>query len=220
MSPQADTVDFTQPQYIAGVYNECAEEYAEAFHNQATVAVDLPRLERLVDLSGAAQGLALDVGCGSGMHYEFFAGKGFSWVGIDVASGMLAAGRCRGVTGLLTQADATALPVRTGAADVVVALESLVHMGINGLRRALAEIRRVLRPGGYALLGLQIGDGQRHVRYPLGPRRTLSLLLLDEVAFARECATLALEVVWSERRTALAGETDFEKLMAIVQMPP
>lgn len=217
MSPRPNTLDVTEARYIATVYNECAEEYAEAFHNQATVAVDVPRLERLLDLSGAAPGLVLDIGCGPGMHYDFFAGKGLAWVGIDVASRMFVAGRRRGVAGPLLQADATALPIRTGAAGMVVALESLVHMGIAGLRRALTEIRRVLRPERHALLGLQIGDGEQSVPYPIGPQRTLNVLLLNEAAFTRECRSIGLHVVWSERREPLPGETDFEKLMVIVQ---
>jgi ubiquinone/menaquinone biosynthesis C-methylase UbiE len=219
MDASIRTADLTQWRYVGSVYSECAEAYADAFHNEATVAVDIPRLERLVHLSNASRGRVLDIGCGSGMHAGYFASRGLTWIGVDVASGMFAAGRRRGVSESFVQADVSALPIRSGAADMAIALESLVHMGITGLRRTLVEIRRVLCPGGYALLGLQIGYGERSVRYPIGPGRVLEVLLLDEHLFAEECRRLALEVTWLERRRPLSSETEFEKLMAIVKTP-
>lgn len=150
--------------HVCAVYDNCADEYARAFHNRDTVAVDAPRLERLITTAGTSRGCVLDIGCSTGMHAEFFRRRGFHWIGLDIASRMFVAGRRLGVTAHFVLGDAVAVPFCTKSADLVVALESLVHLGIDGLRSALAEIVRLLKPHGAALLGLQIGKiGRAHV---------------------------------------------------------
>lgn len=51
----------------------------------------------------------------------------------------------------LLQAEATNLPLMDGAFDAVLALDILEHVDDQ---RLLAEVQRVLRPGGLAIIGL------------------------------------------------------------------
>jgi SAM-dependent methyltransferase len=69
---------------------------------------------------------------------------------IDVAPAMLARSRAKGLP--VVRADATALPVASGAVDVVL-MVSMLHL-VHGWRDALAEVARVLRPGGRLALML------------------------------------------------------------------
>jgi len=89
----------------------------------------------------------LDVGCGTGQSLRIYRERAGLYVGIDLSLGALrlAAGRFRGASWM--QADALRLPCRSGSFDVVAFSSVLHHIGDR--RGALAEARRVLRPGGW-----------------------------------------------------------------------
>ena len=93
----------------------------------------------------------VDVGCGNGRYLQLARERGASSVvGCDLAAGMLA-GIDRAAAGpLLVQADAQSLPLATGSVDVALAMHMLYH--VPDRARAIREIRRVVRPGGVALV--------------------------------------------------------------------
>ena len=88
-----------------------------------------------------AEGLArvLDVGCGEGELARYLPDG--AWVGLDNSQTMLGRGPAGGVRG-----EATALPFPDESFDGVAILYILYHL--SDPRRALAEARRVMRPGG------------------------------------------------------------------------
>ncbi len=100
----------------------------------------------------------LDIGCGSGRHTaEAYRFDGITAIGVDRNRDDLKAARDRlefhdrlkahgGGAWCLTAADALALPFAGQAFDVVICSEVLEH--IPDHRRAMAEIVRVLKPGG------------------------------------------------------------------------
>jgi len=96
-------------------------------------------------------GRVLDVGCGAG-HLSFAVAPGVSEiVASDLSPGMLAAVRDeaqrRGLSNLVThQASAEALPFEDACFDAVCTRFSAHHWA--DLATGLAEIRRVLKPGG------------------------------------------------------------------------
>jgi len=88
-----------------------------------------------------AEGLArvIDVGCGEGELARYLPDG--AWVGLDNSQTMLDRGPAGGVRG-----EATALPFPDESFDGVAILYILYHL--SDPRRALAEARRVMRPGG------------------------------------------------------------------------
>ena len=96
----------------------------------------------------------LDVGCGGGLLAPHI--RGYRHVGVDLVASGLRLARCHGVQPVL--GDATALPVRDQSADVVVAGEIFEH--VDDLPSVVAEIARVLRPGGLVVADT-ISDGVR-----------------------------------------------------------
>lgn len=84
----------------------------------------------------------LDAGCGNGAYLRALRGRPVRAVGCDLSPGMLAAAGHPH----LVNADITALPLRDGAADVVLAIHMLYH--VPDRLAAIAELRRVLVPGG------------------------------------------------------------------------
>jgi ubiquinone/menaquinone biosynthesis C-methylase UbiE len=95
-------------------------------------------------VTGAA-GRTLDVGCGTGRNLPFF-DAGARVVGLDPAPDSLRAARRRAPGVRLVQGDAQALPFRDGVFDTVVS--GLVFCSVPDPARGLAEVKRVLVPGG------------------------------------------------------------------------
>lgn len=98
----------------------------------------------------ALPGRILDVGCGTGAVMERLQAR--SWtVGVDFSRDALAYSSERGLRNL-SLGDAQKLPFRDAVFDTVVSLDTVEHVPDDGL--ALAEIYRVLRPGGVFVMNV------------------------------------------------------------------
>lgn len=99
-----------------------------------------------------------DVACGIGTQLIGLARLGHHLVGTDISAGALrrAARECEaaGVAATLAVADMRALPLDDGCVDAVVCADNaLPHLlADDDALTALAEMRRVLRPGGTAVV--------------------------------------------------------------------
>lgn len=93
-------------------------------------------------------GSVLEIGVGTGLVAAGLAELGRAPVGVDLSGPMLARASAR-IPGRLALGDAERLPVATGA----VAAAYLVHVLhlVGDIPRTLAEVVRVLRPGGTAV---------------------------------------------------------------------
>jgi SAM-dependent methyltransferase len=101
----------------------------------------------LLEAAGATAGRALlDVACGPGPVSAAAVARGCMVTGVDFAAAMVALARARVPTARFHEADAEALPLPDGGVDAVVSNFGLHHFPFPV--RALAEMRRVLRPGG------------------------------------------------------------------------
>lgn len=99
--------------------------------------------------------LHLDVGTGTGRMLEIFAERAEDGMGVDLSREMLTVARSKMseaglVNRLVRQADATALPLEPGAADLITVHQVLHYLDTP--ERAIAEWARVLAPGGLLLL--------------------------------------------------------------------
>jgi len=92
-----------------------------------------------------ARGRTLDLGCGTGRNLPLFP-PAVRAVGLDPSLPSLQRARRRAPGVPLVQASAEALPFRDGSFDTVVS--GLALCSVPDPARGLAEIRRVLRPGG------------------------------------------------------------------------
>lgn len=103
-------------------------------------------------------GRVLDLPCGWGRHANLLAEAGQDVVGTDLSPVFLAQaaeqGRARGLMPRFAAADMRELPFRDGTFDAVVNLYSSLGLFLDDAEdvRAMAEARRVLRPGGRFLV--------------------------------------------------------------------
>jgi SAM-dependent methyltransferase len=83
----------------------------------------------------------------------YLARQGFEMYGTDIDSQGLARARNwleqEGLSVYLAIADMEALPFPDGFFDAVVSTNVIHHNLLDGIRRTMAGVRRVLRPGGW-----------------------------------------------------------------------
>jgi SAM-dependent methyltransferase len=122
--------------------------------------VDLPS-EVIASLNLSGNEIVTDVGCGNGSYLAELARRGHAGrvAGVDLSPGMLRAAGTRAPYALLLAGDAALLPVRDAASDVTLAMHMLYH--VPDPAAAVRELRRITRPGGALVIGLN-GDG--HLR--------------------------------------------------------
>lgn len=91
----------------------------------------------------------LDAGCGTGNNLLAFAKYGTA-LGIDLSADAIAFCRARGVP--VVRGSVLDLPVRAQAVDGVTSLDVLYHAWVKDDRRAVLEMARVVRSGGFVLV--------------------------------------------------------------------
>ncbi|MBI9079577.1 MAG: class I SAM-dependent methyltransferase [Pseudodesulfovibrio sp.] len=103
----------------------------------------------------SAEETVLDIGCGCGTFTPFISPICDQYVGMDISSDLLLS--CRGVARdydlnnvTLTNGSADCLPFASNSFDKLVVVDVIHH--IYNLEAAIHEFRRVLKPGGRALV--------------------------------------------------------------------
>jgi SAM-dependent methyltransferase len=122
-------------------YDAVAEWYDREL---ATSSLGLSIRPVVLRLLGNGPGRLLDVGCGGGSHMLALAEAGWSPVGIDVSEEQLRLARERGCDVQLAPAEE--LPFEDASFDAAVSMWT--HTDVDDFVAAVAEVARVLRPGG------------------------------------------------------------------------
>jgi SAM-dependent methyltransferase len=136
---------------------------------------------------------ALELGCGTGIFLAKVARSGARVVGLDLTDELLAKARARlaGASNVaLLRGNAESLPCPDGCFDVVYGSSVLHHLD---LERSLAEVFRVLRPGGSCVFTEpNILNPQVAVMFRVGFTKAHFGVSPDEMAFSRFRARRAL----------------------------
>ena len=104
-------------------------------------------------IAGAAQGRVLDVGVGSGLNLPFYAGQVVEIFGLDPSPRLLARAQTNAAQTQcpvrLIEGSAERIPLADRSVDTIVM--TWTGCSIPAVGAALADMRRVLRPGGRLL---------------------------------------------------------------------
>jgi SAM-dependent methyltransferase len=214
---------------------EAAREpwYVQAFRGDYRLVYahrDLESAEREVAWL-VAQGLAgrvLDLCCGFGRHALAMARAGLPVVGVDLSLELLRAARELPefephLRGRLLCGDARRLPLAAASFDAATLLfSSFGYFGEQGDGQVLAELARVLRPGGLAVLDLM---NPAHVRAALVPRSRRSgpgFVLAEERRLAdggrRVLKDVELELVDDQGRRELRRWREDVRMYEVVEL--
>ncbi len=130
------------------------DSIAEAF--DATRAQPWSFVTDWLEGLGPLERPVVDVGCGNGRHLAVAGQRGMRGIGVDLSGRLLAIARQRvGPDTDLLIGDARDLPIATDAAGAVLAVAVIHHIQEAGGRKdAVSEIRRVLAPGGEAIVSV------------------------------------------------------------------
>ena len=218
---------------------ETRDAFFSDFYLRAFAPEDDPAAEEqalaAVRLAGAPDGGdVLDAPCGFGRHSLPLAGAGYRVVGVDRSQVLLdeavrRAGNARSPR--YVQADYRELPLPDESFDVALNLfSSLGYLGDEEDTRALADIRRVLRPGGRLVIDIAHRDhlvrGFRESDWRLlgGGRLLLEQYTFDPVAGVvqmtqtlvpadgpRESRTLSLRVYSATELSGMLARAGFEE---------
>jgi ubiquinone/menaquinone biosynthesis C-methylase UbiE len=128
----------------------------------------------------------LDCGCGNGRYLRHTLAHGATarhTIGLDIAAGMLTSLRRRWPTDLpqphVVVGDVVHLPVPTNSCDLAYAMHMLYH--VPDQQRAVAELRRVVRPGGTLLAS----TNSEHDKQELGTLFKAAIMALTGQATER-----------------------------------
>lgn len=107
----------------------------------------------------------LDIGLGAGRHTKLAAELGFRAFGVDISFVGLQHARERllatGLQASLSQASMLALPYIDCSFAVLLSYGVFYYGTANEMRRSIAEVHRILIPGGKALVVLRTSDDYR-----------------------------------------------------------
>jgi len=145
------STELRQPEQIATWNRRMAvPEYQRLEPEQQLLArIETPRSRAL---------RALDIGCGWGRHLAYLASQGWRATGLDWSTVALTRAHenleDQGLKADLVRGDFQHMPFNQAEFQLVVAVDVLQHCRLAGFRRALAEIKRVLRIGGKAIISV------------------------------------------------------------------
>ncbi len=180
---------------IAHTYDVAAEHYAATFAGELDgKPFDRDLLDRYA-ATAAGRGEVWDVGCGAaGQLTRYLADRGVMASGADISPGSVAVARRRQPGLTFRVADMCGLPAGAASLAGIVAVYSMIHLPRPRIPVALAEFRRVLRPGGGLLAAMHGGTGETGSDDAFGLRVPVraTLVSLDEITAMAESAGLVV----------------------------
>lgn len=144
-APESDTERFWDSE--AGGY-DAAHDREDAVRNPLWI-----RMGVVLRLLGSRPGTVLDCGMGPGRLLVELAQRGWTVAGVDVSREMVTLARSRlpEAAERLLHGSMESLPFPAASYDAAVSTGVLEY--VDDVPRALAEVERVLRPGGHFILG-------------------------------------------------------------------
>jgi SAM-dependent methyltransferase len=170
---------------VGASYDEVAASYAAEFSDELDhKPLDRALLSMLAD--EAQGGVVADLGCGPGHVASWLADRGASTVGVDLSPGMVAEASRLHSHLEFRVGDLCDLPADDGEFAAAAVLYAIIHLAPAELGPAMRELRRVLAPGGLALVSFHIGTEVVHRTEWWGHRVDLDFRFypIDEVVDA------------------------------------
>jgi SAM-dependent methyltransferase len=148
---------------VQSSYDRVAAEYVQRISGELKhKPLDRQLLDRF---AAAVRGLGpvCDLGCGPGHVARYLHDQGVHVIGVDLSSAMIDQARRLNPGIEFRQGNMLDLDIEDGAWSGVVAFYSIIHISRTDTVAALAEMKRVLRPGGRMLLAFHIGGETIHL---------------------------------------------------------
>jgi SAM-dependent methyltransferase len=200
-------------------YDSVAGAYAARLRDELDgKPLDRALLAALLEQRPAVAPVA-DLGCGPGHITGWLAARGATAVGVDLSPGMIEVARREQPGAEFRLGDLLSLPAADGEFGAVIAFYSLIHLTPGELPAALAELYRVLRPGGLALLAFHAGTEVRHVTDWLGHDVDVDFRFYEPADVVAALAAAGFTVQARLERAAYPAEVDTRRAYLLAVRP-
>lgn len=154
-----DSASDSRYESVRHAYSAVAEDYAALIPDTRTeAAIDLAMVDAFIAAIGSGAHV-LDAGCGAGRMSRYLADRDVAVEGVDLSLGMVAMAQQHHPDLAFSVGSISDLPYDDESFDGVMLWYSTIHTARDGQARLYSEASRVLRPGGYLLVGFQAGEG-------------------------------------------------------------
>jgi ubiquinone/menaquinone biosynthesis C-methylase UbiE len=160
-------------------YDQFAATYEKERHHGYHALID--KLETSIVLPYVENARVLEAGCGTGMILKEVAPRARQAVGLDISPGMLRAARGRGLD--VVNASVTHIPFPDGHFDLAYSFKVLAH--VEKIGAAMAELGRVVRPGGHVIAEFYNPWSLRYLVKRLKRPTQIAGATTDEAVFTR-----------------------------------
>ncbi len=205
----------------ASSYDRVADEYVRRIFDELQhKPLDRQLLERFA--TGVRDlGPACDIGCGPGHVTRYLHERGVRICGIDLSAVMLDEARRMSPEVEFRQGDMMNLDVPDDTWAGITAFYSIIHISRSEVKRALVELRRVLRPAGLLLLAFHVGDGSIHLDEWWGRKVCIDFLFFrpDEMAGYLVAAGFEIDEI-AEREPYAEVEHPSRRAYIFARRPP
>ncbi len=176
-------------------YDRVAEDYAEDFRDEIDKKpFDRKMLDWLAEKVGDL-GIICDIGCGPGQIARYLFDRGVKVCGIDLSAGMVERAYKLNPDIPFYQGDMLALDnLADNSYAGVAAFYSIIHVPRPTLNKALAELKRVLCPGGILLLTFHIGQEIIHRDEWWGKEVSLDFIFFETEAMKDHLKMVGFEL--------------------------
>jgi SAM-dependent methyltransferase len=186
---------------VARGYDRLAQAYADRFfHELDGKPFDRALLDLFVD-EVRGRGRVADVGCGPGHLARYLYERGVDVVGIDLSPAMVRVAKHLSPDISFETGSMLAMMAPDASFAGLAAFYAMVNFSREQVRRALVELRRVLRPGAPLLLSFHLGEELVHLDELLGVAISLDFYFFPRAFIEASLRAAGLEVdLWVERR--------------------
>lgn len=214
-----------RPGRIAATYDTIARDYAESLRDElGGKPLDRALLMAVVEMCD--HGTIADLGCGPGHVTRYLASIGADALGIDISPAMIAIAEQDAPGVRFEVASMTDLAQTDDSLGGVVMFYSIIHLSPRERAKAFAEVHRVLRPGGIALVAFHIRSEEfapgetNHMDTWFGHSVDIDGYFLEPEQVIDEIADAGLDVVSVTTRLPHPGvEVASERAYVLAQKP-
>jgi SAM-dependent methyltransferase len=198
------------PRDLRESYDAVARAYADEIYAELNgKPFDRELLDRFADRV-RGHGRVCDLGCGPAQIGRYLRDRGVDAFGLDLSAGMLAEARRLNPDLSLVQSSMLALGLATETLSAIAAFYSIIHIPRGQVFNALAEMRRVLAPGGVVLLAFHLGTEDSHHEEMFGRPVMLDVAFFTTAEMSGYLASAGFRVDEVRERDPYAPDVEYQ----------